>query len=128
MMKHTIANAPTPIPTSAPTGRPCEDFPVLVLVGNEVCVAGELVMLITPGLDVVTELKVVEAGMKAVLVALPIPPAVVVNKCVLSHSSQAEVAKFPMARISVTGHCASRQGPTRLAIAPCPDVPQMHDV
>lgn len=85
-------------------------------------------MLISPGLDVVTELKVVEAGIKAVLVALPIPPAVVVNKCVLSHSSQAEVAKFPMARISVTGHCASRQGPTRLAIAPCPDVPQMHDV
>jgi hypothetical protein len=118
MMKHTIANAPTPIPTSAPTGRPSEDFPVLVLVGNEVCVAGELVMLISPGLDVVTELKVVEAGMKAVLV----------NKCVLSHSSQAEVAKFPMARISVTGHCASRQGPTTLAIAPCPDAPQMHDV
>lgn len=82
---HTIANAPTPMPTFAPTGRPFEAVPVLVLVGKEVGIAEELVMLMSPGLEVVTELKVVEAGMDPVLVALPYPPVVVVNKCVLNH-------------------------------------------
>jgi hypothetical protein len=101
---------------------------VLVFVGKEVGVAGELVMLIFAGPDVVTELKVVERGMKAVLVVFPYPPEVVVTKCVFSHSSQTEVAKFPNAKISVTGHCANRHGPARLPIAPCPDLPQMHAV
>lgn len=77
---------------------------------------------------VVIELKVVEAGPTALLVAFPSPPAVVVNVCVLNQLSHAEVAKFPMARISVIGHVASRHGPARLAIALCPDAPQMHDV
>src|SRR5580698_372312 len=127
-MTDTIANTPTTMPTSAPTGRPCDVVFILVLVGKEVGVAGELVMLIYTEPDVVTELKVVEAGIEAVLVVFPYPPVVVVNKCVVSHSSQAEVAKLPIARISVMGHCANRHGPTRLAIAPCPDTPQMHAV
>jgi hypothetical protein len=77
---------------------------------------------------VIIELKVVEAGLTALLVAFSSPPAVVVNVCVLNQLSHAEVAKFPIARISVIGHDTSRHGPTRLAIAPCPDAPQMHDV
>jgi hypothetical protein len=44
-----------------------------------------LAMLISPELEVVTELKVAEAGMNPVLVALPGPPVVVINKCLLSH-------------------------------------------
>lgn len=77
---------------------------------------------------VIIELKVVEAGLTVLLIAFPSPPTVVVNVCVLNQLSHAEVAMFPIARISVIGHDASRHGPTRLAIAPCPDVPQMHEV
>jgi len=77
---------------------------------------------------VIIELKVVEAGLTVLLVAFSSPPAVVVNVCVLNQLSHREVATFPIARISVIGHDASRHGPTRLAIAPCPDVPQMHEV
>jgi hypothetical protein len=33
-----------------------------------------------------------------------------------------------MAKISVTGHFASKHGPTRLATTPCPDLPQAHAV
>lgn len=116
------------MPTSAPTGRACEAVAVLVFVGKEVGREGELVMLISPGLDVVEELKVVEDGLTALLVAFPIPPVVGVMVCVLSQLSQAEVAKLPMARISVIGHAANKQGPTRLAIAPCPEVPQIQEV
>jgi hypothetical protein len=47
-MTDTIANAPTPtpIPTRAPIDRPCEGVLVFVLVGKEVGIVGELVMLI----------------------------------------------------------------------------------
>jgi hypothetical protein len=58
----------------------------------EVGIEGELVMLISPGLEVVTELKVVEVGPIALPVAFPSPPEVGVNVCVLNQLSQAEVA------------------------------------
>lgn len=51
----------------------------------EVGVGGELVMFISPGLEVVAELKVVERGPAAVVVAFPKLPVVAVNACVASH-------------------------------------------
>ena len=72
MSRQSSANAPTPIPTSAPVER-LEDAVaglVFVAAGEDVGEAVELVMLTCPGLGfVVDELNVVDEGMRAVVVA-----------------------------------------------------------
>jgi hypothetical protein len=67
-------------------------------------------------LVVVVGKEVVIEGGFVILDAYPVSLAVVVNKCVLCHELQREVAMPPMARICVIGHDENRHGPTRLAI------------
>lgn len=78
------ANVPTPMPTSVPTERPGEAVLVLVLVLNaDVGVVGELIIVIGV---LVTELKVVDAGVEAGPVEFATPEVVVTVKAfVASH-------------------------------------------
>jgi hypothetical protein len=81
-------NAPTPMPTSAPTER--LGAAVTVAATADVGIVAELVMLICPAVAVAVEPNVVDEGRKEVVVASPCPDPVSVRVWVLDHSSQAE--------------------------------------
>jgi hypothetical protein len=125
----TKANAPTPIPTSAPTDRLGDVVAafVPVTVPGDVGTVAELVMLICPVLAIV-ELNVVDEGPKDVLVAGVCPVPLSVNVCVLTQAPQAVTAKFAMDKISPIGHREIRHDPTMVPIAACPELPQTHAV
>ena len=122
-------NAPTPMPTSAPTERLGAPVPAgLAAAKADVGAVGELVMLICPALASV-DVNGVEEGREEVVVAGLCPAPVVLKVCVLIHSSQAENPAFPMAIICVTGQRITiRHDPAMVPICARPEVPHIHAV
>jgi hypothetical protein len=118
------------MPTSAPTERLGDVVTELVLVAanGDVGAVGELVMLICPALALVVKLNDVDEGKEEVAVAGLCPTPVVLNVCVLSHSSQAENPKFPMANICVKGQRVIRHDPAAVPICARPEGPHTHAV